>query len=109
MITLKIKDEVIGHFLSVRACWMPIYRLYSLLEDQHSDCLDWCLVNDDLSYMDGRGWLDAPDFDGTQKGGYQHPDGMPAGIWYALCEDASAFNQYLQFSGWVPHELKDYS
>ena len=103
MITLKIKDEIIGQFPSVYACWNPLDQFYNSLPEQYATCVDWCLVNDDLTYMDGRGWIDAPDFDGTGKGGYQHPAGMPAGLWFACCEDARAFNQYLKFSGWVPN------
>lgn len=83
MFNLEVEGKLIGSFLLFSDCWKPLDALYQALPDQFSDSIDWKIIDSDNgNFIDGRG---------EYEGEFQHPNGLPAGLWYALAEDASAF------------------
>lgn len=96
MIDLMIDGVIVGSFPSVYACWKPLDDLYAALPEQYETPINWRLVRQsDGAYIDSRGMY---------EGEYQHPDGLPAGLWYALAEDAKAFNLFFKKLGGWSHE-----
>lgn len=94
MIELWINGQMVGLFASVYACWKPLDDAYSALPEQYETPVNWKLVRQsDGACIDSR--------DDMGDGTYQHSEGLPAGLWFALAEDAKAFNIYFKkISGW---------
>jgi hypothetical protein len=103
MIWLQIDGKTIKVLSSVYACWKPLNDRYEALPEQYETPINWRLVRQsDGAYIDSRGeWRDdEKEFYGED---FQHPDGLPAGLWFALAESALAFNTYFKkICGWVP-------
>ena len=93
MINLVIDGKLIGVFSSVFACWKPLDAAYNALSEKYDTPINWKLVRcSDGAFIDGRG---------EYEGEFQHPEGLPAGLWFALAENAEAFNIYFKnMVGW---------
>jgi hypothetical protein len=82
VITLKVDDKLVGAFHSVADCWQSIDDFYEALSDHYSGCIKWELLRDGVLFFDC-------DFE-------QYPEGLPAGLWYALAEDAKSFSMWVK-------------
>jgi len=80
MIEIIINDVTMGFTHSVQSAYKPIEHAYSLLDDQYSDVVEWSLINHDNGAVC---W-----------------EKMEAGMWFACCEDESAFSAWVKLFGW---------
>lgn len=100
MIELQIDGITVGVFPSLYACWKPLNDRYAALPEQYDTSINWRLFRDDGACIDSRSEYDDDEKE-FQGADFQHPDGLPAGLWYALAEDAVAFNTYFKkIVGW---------
>lgn len=84
MLTLEIDGKSVGLFPSVYACWKPLEDLYNALPEQYDTPINWKIIRpSDGECIDSRG---------EYGGEFQHPEGLPAGLWFALAENAWAFD-----------------